>query len=313
MIKTILKLTLGLFTCAMFMGAAADSVDIWSDAEHGFADSNGVKIHYATIGKGPLVVMIHGFPDFWYTWRHQMQGLMGDYQLVAIDQRGYNKSGQPEGDENYDMSYLVSDVAAVIKHLGHEQATIVGHDWGGVVAWSVAFAMPQLVDKLIILNLPHPNGLAREQRNSAETRANTNYAQVFREGKPTDPDIFFGGPMNPQSLSGWVTDPEARQHYIEAFERSDFDAMLAYYKRNYPASSDSAALGPATPPKLTMPVLMFHGLRDRALTSDALNNTWDWIDSDLTIVTTPAADHFVQQDAAELVTTTMKWWLKARQ
>jgi len=317
MIKIISKLAFSVFSSVIIMSAAlADgTIDIWSDAEHGFADSNGVKIHYASVGKGPLVVMIHGFPDFWYSWRHQMQGLMGDFQVVAIDQRGYNKSGQPTGDENYDMSLLVADVAAVVKHLGREKATIVGHDWGGVVAWGVAFAMPQLVDNLIILNLPHPNGLAREMRNNPEVRENTNYAQVFRKGKPTDPDIFFGGPMTPQTLSGWVSDPEARQHYIDAFKQSDFDAMLAYYKRNFPGSSDAdtATIGPASPPKLKMPVLIFHGLQDKALTSDALNNTWDWIDSDLTIVTAPEANHFVQQDAAELVTTTMKWWLKARQ
>jgi pimeloyl-ACP methyl ester carboxylesterase len=167
------------------------------------------------------------------------------------------------------------------------------------------------------LNLPHPRGLAREMAGSAQVRANTNYAQVFREGKPSDPDVFFGGPMNPQTLSGWVQDPAARQRYIEAFKLSDFDAMLAYYKENYPAAPrPGEQQGPsaltATPPILKMPVLMFHGLQDKALSSDAINNTWDWIDSDLTIVTTPAASHFVQQDAAGLVTSTMQWWLKAR-
>lgn len=153
--------------------------------------------------------------------------------------------------------------------------------------------------------------------NSAEVRANTNYAQVFRNGKPSDPDILFGGPMNPQTLSGWVRDPAARERYIEAFGLSDFDAMLAYYKENYPAppapgKAPPAAALTATPPTLKMPVLMFHGLQDKALSSDALNNTWDWIDADLTIVTTPEASHFVQQDAPDLVTSTMLWWLKAR-
>lgn len=108
--------------------------DLMDRVEHGYADSNGVKIHYASIGEGPLVVMIHGFPDFWYSWRHQMEVLSSDFQVVAIDQRGYNKSDQPEGDENYDMRYLVGDVAAVIRHLGRDKATIVGHDWGGAVA-----------------------------------------------------------------------------------------------------------------------------------------------------------------------------------
>ena len=286
--------------------------DIWSEVEHGYADNNGTKIHYATAGSGPLVIMIHGFPDFWYSWRHQMEGLRGEYKVVAIDQRGYNLSDQPKGDENYAMPNLVSDIAAVVRHFGKEKAIIVGHDWGGGVAWGVAFAYPNLVDKLVILNLPHPNGLAKVRSSSSEARANTNYAEVFRQGKPEDPDIFFGGPMNPQSLSSWVADPKARKHYVTAFEKSDFNAMLAYYKQNYPGVPEQDAPPPPPAPILNMPVLIFHGLKDTALPSDALNNTWDWINADLTIVTTPDASHFVQQDASELVTTTMLWWLNAR-
>ena len=113
-------------------GAAADIDD---RVTHGYADSNGVKIHYASLGSGPLVVMIHGFPDYWYTWRRQMEGLADKFQVVAIDQRGYNLSDKPAGVENYDVRLLVGDVVAVIKHLGQQKAVIVGHDWGGLVAW----------------------------------------------------------------------------------------------------------------------------------------------------------------------------------
>ncbi len=168
-----------------------------------------------------------------------------------------------------------------------------------------------MVDKLIILNLPHPASMGREMANNAEQQQNSGYARAFIAGKATDPDIFFGGPMTPQSLSGWVTDPAARPRYIEAFSRSNFDAMLSYYKQNYPGGT-SGNTAPPAPPQLKMPVLIFHGLEDTALHSDGLNNTWDWIDADTTIVTAPGAGHFVQQDAAELVTSTMKWWLLAR-
>ncbi len=294
-------------------GGTAMASDLMDRVEHGYADSNGVKIHYATIGEGPLVVMIHGFPDFWYSWRHQMEALSSDFQVVAIDQRGYNRSDQPDGDENYAMQYLVGDVAAVIRHLGRDKATIVGHDWGGAVAWQFAFHVPQMTERLIILNLPHPTGMGRELANNPEQQANSGYARRFQEGSASDPDIFFGMPMTPQTLSGWVQDQEARKHYVEAFERSDFDAMLAYYKQNYPR--EGGGIGQAAgqePPRLGMPVLQFHGLDDTALHSDGLNNTWDWLDSDLTLVTVPGANHFVQEDAADLVSTTMKWWLLAR-
>ncbi len=281
---------------------------IWDDVEHGYADSDGVKIHYATIGEGPLVIMIHGFPDFWYTWREQMNALKDNFKLVAIDQRGYNLSGHPEGEENYNINYLTADVAAVIKHFGKEKAIVVGHDWGGVVSWNFAMNYPDMVDKLVILNLPHPNGIARELANNPKQQAGSGYARKFQAGKASDPDIFFGMPMNANTLSGWVRDQEAKQHYIEAFQQSDFDAMLAYYKQNYGKADTNLVL-----PKVKMPVLMFHGLNDTALNSDGLNNTWDWLEKDLTLVTVPGASHFVQQDAPELVSQTMKWWLLMRQ
>lgn len=297
-----------IFLSAILAPAQADILD---EVEHGYADNNGVKIHYATVGEGPLVVMIHGFPDFWYSWRHQMEGLKDDFKVVAIDQRGYNLSGQPEEESSYAMRNLIGDVAAVIRHFGEEKANIVGHDWGGIVSWQFAFALPQMVENLAILNLPHPNGMARELANNAEQQANSGYARAFIAGKPTDPDIFFGMPMNPQTLSGWVSDPQAREKYVEAFGRSSFDGMLAYYKQNYPRGDSPST--PPSAPRLNMPVLVFHGLEDTALHSDGLNNTWDWIDADTTIVTAPGASHFVQQDAAELVTNTLKWWLLARQ
>ena len=106
------------------LSPALAHADLWEDVRHGYADSNGVKIHYATVGEGPLVVMIHGFPDFWYSWRHQMQALKDHYQVVAIDQRGYNLSDAPKGDKNYDMRYLVGDVAAVIKSPDRDKAVI---------------------------------------------------------------------------------------------------------------------------------------------------------------------------------------------
>src|SRR5690348_13176931 len=113
------------------MAESAAILDIEKRVEHGYAENDGTKIHYASLGSGPLIVMIHGFPDFWYTWRHQMAVLSEQFQTVAIDQRGYNLSDKPRGGENYRLRHLMSDVAAVIRHLGRERAIIMGHDWGG--------------------------------------------------------------------------------------------------------------------------------------------------------------------------------------
>jgi len=281
-----------------------------------YADNNGVRIHYVSAGPAdaPLVVFIHGFPDFWYSWRDQMAALQDRFRVVAMDQRGYNLSGQPEGVAAYAMPNLIGDVAAVIRANGRQSATIVGHDWGGAVAWQFAFALPQMVDRLVILNLPHPNGMGREMVSNPEQRAGSDYAQKFIQGSPSDPDIFFGMPMTAQALSGWVTDADARPRYVEAFQRSSFEGMLNFYKANYPRLPPEGAAPAAAPtaPRLEMPVLQFHGLKDTALNSDGLNNTWDWLDGDYTLVTAPESGHFVQQDASELVSSTLRWWLLAR-
>src|SRR6202790_3574750 len=195
--------------------------------KHGYADSNGVKIHYASLGTGPLIVMIHGFPDFWYTWRDQMEALSDTYRCVAIDQRGYNLSDKPKGVENYAMHFLVGDVGAVIKSLGREKAIVVGHDWGGMVAWNFALANPQMTYKLIILNLPHPRGLMRELAHNPQQQKNSQYARNFQQ-----PDA--ASKLTAEGLARRITDPEVRDKYVAAFQRPDFEACLNYYKRNYP-------------------------------------------------------------------------------
>ncbi len=296
--KTPLLLS-ALITLLACEGSRAE--DFLSRVKHGHADSGGVKIHYATLGEGPLVVMIHGFPDYWYTWRHQMAALSDTYQVVAIDMRGYNRSDKPAGVENYKMSLLVSDVRAVIRHFKKEKAVIVGHDWGGAVAWNFAMTQPEACDKLVILNLPHPWGLGRELANNPDQQRNSQYARNFQ--KPG-----AHKKLSARGLAGWVKDKAAKEKYREAFGRSDFEAMLNYYKANYPREPYKAPEG--TPPRVKAPVLMFHGLKDWALLPGALNDTWEWLDKDLTLVTVPGSGHFVQQDAAETVSRTMRSWLK---
>jgi pimeloyl-ACP methyl ester carboxylesterase len=266
----------------------------------GFADSAGVKIHYVTMGDGPLVVMLHGFPDYWYTWRKQMPALAERFQVVAVDLRGYNKSDKPEGVENYAMDKLVSDVRAVIEHFDRDKAILVGHDWGGAIAWSFAMSHPEMAERLIILNLPHPKGLMRELANNPQQKKNSQYARTFQQ--PGAAAL-----LTPELLAVWVRDANARAKYVEAFRRSSIAAMLNYYKANFPREPYDEA---PEFPKVKCPVLMFHGLKDPALLPGALNDTWQWLEKDLTLITIPEAGHFVQQDAADFVTKRMLRWLE---
>jgi pimeloyl-ACP methyl ester carboxylesterase len=188
----------------------------------------------------------------------------------------------------------------VIRALGRDKAVIVGHDWGGLVAWQFALNLPQMTDRLIILNLPHPRGLSRELANNPKQQEASAYARNFQQ-----PDA--ASKLTAEGLAFWVKDPAAKQKYIEAFQRSDFEAMLNYYKRNYPRPPYREDTSPVV--KTQMSVLMIHGLEDTALLAPALNNTWEWMGKDLTLVTIPGAGHFVQQDASDLVSRTMRAWL----
>ena len=155
--------------------AAVASTDELGD--EGFVDSGGMKIHYVTSGKGPLIILLHGFPDYWYTWRDQMPALAKKFQVVAIDLRGFNKSDQPKGVENYTLAKLVGDVDAVRKQFKQEKAIVVGHDWGGAIAWGYAMTHPDKIDRLIVLNLPHPKGLQRELATNPQQQKNSEYAR----------------------------------------------------------------------------------------------------------------------------------------
>jgi pimeloyl-ACP methyl ester carboxylesterase len=275
--------------------------DVWSEVRHGHVDNGGVKIHYATMGSGPVVVMVHGFPDFWYSWRDQMAALSDRYQVVAIDQRGYNLSDKPAGQAQYDASLLVADLRAVVQHFAKgNKAVIVGHDWGGMVAWRFAMQHPELTERLVILNLPHPRGLSRELATNPQQQQNSAYARRFQE-----PDA--AKTLTAEGLAKRIADPAIRERYIEAFRRSDFEAMLNYYKQNYPRPPYAQDTSPLV--KVQMPVLMFHGLDDTALLASALDGTWEWLARPLTLVTVPGAGHWVQSDAADLVSSTMKAWL----
>ncbi|MDB9525185.1 alpha/beta hydrolase [Oscillatoria sp. CS-180] len=124
--------------------------------QHQFIKTNGIQLHYVTQGTGPLFLFLHGFPEFWYTWRHQIPVFAEQFTVVALDLRGYNDSDKPPNVSDYAMSELVKDISGVIAALGYERCILAGHDWGGAIAWSFAYTYPEQVEKLIILNCPHP-------------------------------------------------------------------------------------------------------------------------------------------------------------
>jgi pimeloyl-ACP methyl ester carboxylesterase len=164
------------------------------EAESLFVSVNGVRLHTVVAGPkdGPLVVLLHGFPECWFTWRNQIAPLVeAGYRIVVPDQRGYNLSDKPSGVESYQIDRLTADICELIHVMGRERAIIVAHDWGGAVAWRFAMDYPQMVDKLIVMNAPHPAAFARELSRNGSQRRKSWYM------------FFFQLPWLPETLLGF--------------------------------------------------------------------------------------------------------------
>lgn len=275
-----------------------------------YAANDGVKIHYVVDGKGPLVVLIHGFPDYWATWKPLMAELnKAGYRTAALDTRGYNLSDKPQGVAAYAMPNLIGDVAAVIAAEGRKDATVIGHDWGAAIAWQTAFARPELVNRLVILSVPHPAGMARELASNPDQQKNSQYARNFqKEGSEKM--------LNAEMLASMANkDPKEKAGYVEAFRRSDFAAMMNYYRANYPRGTGADAQPPAAMAapnqRVKVPVLVLHGMKDTALNAAGHSGVWNYVDADTTVVMFPQAGHFLQHDAEAQTNRTIKDWLNA--
>lgn len=297
-ISVILSFTLSAQYSAKHDISPVDEDDFYKMVDHHYANNDGVKIHYATKGEGPLILFVHGFPDFWYTWRDQMKALSSDFKVAAMDLRGYNLSDSPDGAENYIYDKLVQDLIAVINDLGEESVHLVAHDWGAAISWQLAAYYPELVDRLVILSINHPKAGDKKVKVPIEERK-PSYADYFVSDE-------FRDQLTENWFSGWVKDQGAKSLYKVAFRKSDKDAMINYYRANYPTlenlKNPDYLNRRKDMPKIKMPVCIIHGKKDPYALTKAHNNTWDHVDSELSIVVLPEAGHFIQQDENERVT-----------
>src|SRR4051794_31080519 len=145
--------------------------DIGTELREGYAQIGDTNLHYVEAGDGPLVVLLHGFPEFWFGWRKQIAPLAAaGFRVVAPDTRGYNLSSRPEGASAYSVDLLAADIAGLIRALAAESAMVVGHDWGGSIAWTLAMDHQDLVDRLVILNAAHPHKLQEGLHHPSQLR-----------------------------------------------------------------------------------------------------------------------------------------------
>jgi len=288
-----------------------------------FAEVNGIRLHYASVGQGKLVMFVHGFPEFWFAWENQLVEFGQDYQAVAPDMRGYNLSSKPSTVEEYHVKDLIEDLKALAKYLGHEKMIMVAHDWGGAVAWSVAMRHPELLEKLIIINAPHPAVFARELLNNPDQQTASQYMLLLRSAEAervlSENNYTRLADVLVQFGSKWEMTDEKRQKYIEAWSQPGaLTGSLNYYRASplYPPTSKSdeeqisSILNlPKEMFAVKMPTLVIWGEQDRALLTGNLEGLGEYVE-DLTVKRIPDGTHWVIHEQPELINSLIRDFIK---
>ena len=269
--------------------------------QHDCIHTNGINLHYVTQGEGPLMLMLHGFPEFWYSWRKQIPEFAQDHKVVAIDLRGYNDSDKPEHKEAYVMAEFIADVKGVIEGLGYDRCILVGHDWGGTIAWNFVYAYPNLVQKLVILNMPYPAKFAEGLRTPRQLLRSF---YIFLFQLPIVPEMLIqldDYRAIGAAFLGMAVDKTAfSQQDIEAYKnasakRGAVTAALNYYRNlfNQGLTSQDWSI-------LDVPTLMIWGESDTALGKELTYGTEAYV-RDFQIKYIPNCSHWVQQEQPQLV------------
>ncbi len=275
-----------------------------NEVVHQQVEVNGVRLHFVEAGSGPLVLLLHGFPDFWFSWRFQIPTLAAaGFHVVAPDLRGYNQSAKPRGIAQYRLKILVDDVVGLIRHLGEQRATVVGHDWGGIIGWHLAIHHPKVLERVVILNAPHPAALMRELRTFTQLRRSW---YVFFFQLPWLAEAGF------RAFSFGLLDRALRRDPLrkEAFTEEDIAAYKAAISQpgaltaaiNYYRAAFWATMrqGGWRGPRIVTRTLVRWGEKDRYLGTDLLNGLDQWV-RDLRVERIPDASHWVHIDAHERV------------
>jgi epoxide hydrolase 4 len=273
-----------------------------SELREGYAEIGDQRLHYVEAGEGPLIVLLHGFPEFWYGWRLQIGPLAAaGFRVVAPDMRGYNLSSKPDGVHAYDTGQLTADIRDFIHERGAQSALLAGHDWGGSVAWATAMNHPEVVDRLAILNAAHPRKLSQGLHHPGQLRKSWYF-------------FFFDLPDLPESVvhvDHWhffrhflrdahpAHTPEEIERYIEAWSQPGAaTGMINYYRSSVrtPPKQAEAALRP-----IKAPTLVIWGQRDRYLGQELAEPEHDDVPNLDRVERLPDASHWVHHDEAERV------------
>ncbi|GFR61385.1 epoxide hydrolase 4-like [Elysia marginata] len=274
--------------------------------EHGYLHLEDLRIHYVASGPEdkPLMLFLHGFPEFWFSWRHQIKEFQKDYRVVAVDMRGYGDSDKPKGLQSYAFKTLIKDVKQMVAALGYKSCVLMAHDWGGIIAWAVARIYPEVVEKLIILNSPPANVFMNLLHNDQAQKKKSWYIFFFQT--PWLPEIFIKSndfavlKRIIQEKEGEVSDA-----YRYVYSQSGaLTASINYYRAVFQQVGDKVQHDL----NYSMPVLLLWGVEDTAI--DLSNpKTIEKANPAITVKYIEEAGHFVHQDAPETVNKLIREWL----
>jgi epoxide hydrolase 4 len=289
--------------------------------EHNYAYVNSIRLHYATSGNGKLILFAHGFPEFWYAWKNQLLEFGRDYHAVAPDMRGYNLSEKPSGVDQYEVKFVCEDLRALAEHLGYKRFVLVGHDWGGAIAWAFALQYPGCLEKLVIINAPHPTVFERELRDNPAQQKASEYMLMFRSSEAeqilsaNQYDFLYKGVLNDGINQGYLTQEDC-EAYLEAWSQPGaITGGLNYYR--------AAHIGPVTaeggPAKgnfvadlsevtVKVPTLVIWGEKDPYLLTGNLEGLEEFV-SDLTIKRIPNGTHWVVHEKPALINDLIRGFL----
>lgn len=277
---------------------------------------DGVRLHGVVSGeKGPAILFLHGFPEFWRAWHNQLAEFSTDHRAVALDMRGYNLSEKPPRVADYALSKLVADLGRVIESVSSDgSAVVVGHDWGGIAAWALARARPALVKRLVIINAPHPVLFFRELKQNGAQQLASSYAAFFQVPGLSEAALragdfallramVFGTTSKPAMFS-----PILRAAYLEAWSQPGaLTAGLRYYRN---VRSFAEAVSDESTWRILVPTLVLWGEKDPALLRGNLVGLDDFV-PDLKLLRHPAATHWIVHEEPAWVNDAIRSFITA--
>jgi pimeloyl-ACP methyl ester carboxylesterase len=294
--------------------------------EHDYINVNKIRIHYATSGSGEPILLLHGFPEFWYSWRHQIPVLSKRFKVIAPDLRGYNESEKPTGLRSYSYNILVQDIKEMIAAQGVKSASVVGHDWGGAIAWYLAMMAPEYVKRLVILNCPHPIALVESYLSMMMRQLQKSW-YIFFFQLPDIPEkvlsqnnceflrkMLVGSAVN----KGTFTE-EDLQRYVEAWSKPGaLTASINYYRANMniaqilalPREQQESMVRRYQ--KVKCPTLVIWGEDDAALDKSLTIGMNKYVEGHYEIKYIPKCGHWVQQEKADEVNKLLLEFLSGR-